>query len=652
MRYLKRAIHLDFHTMPKIPDLGSEFNAKEFAKTLKDANVDYINAFAKCNLGFAYYPTKIGIVYPSLKCDMLGEMVRECHKQGIGISAYFNALLDHEQAIRHREWCSVDKSGRVYNTEEKMTHFFRLMCFNSGYGDYLTSLVKEVLEKYPVDGIFLDCFWYTVATAQCYGKECLDLMKKKGIDILDETKVLEFYRQSMLNFCDRIKKLVGRDKFLIFNGVPYKKHMHHGGSHIEVECLPTGGWGYESFPLDVRYARKVSKQVLGMTGRFHESWGDFGGIKSQVSLEYDCYNAISNAVGCSVGDHMHPRGKLNKEVYNLIGKVYSKIKELEPWTDHAKALTEIALLTVGDSALFPYLNNTESLSGAARMLSELKHQFDIIDEGMNFSNYKIVILSDNILLTLDLKEKIEKYLKSSGSIISSAHSGMNIEKTGFASKKWNLDYLGNEPWNISFIKPLKEINKDMPDFLTTIYKPGISVKAKKGARVLAQLYQPYFNKHWDGYHGYLYIPPDRYSGRPSIVQSENIIHFSFPIFRGYYEHAVITYRTILKNCIEKLLPKPLTIVENLPSFGRATVTEKKGRKMVHLMVYCPELRGSRLQAIEEPIIAKDIKLKLRTDRVKSVSIAPTKEKLDFMISDGYTIVNIPEVNGYQMVVFE
>jgi len=63
--------------MPKIPDLGSEFNAKEFAKTLKDANVDYINAFAKCNLGFAYYPTKIGIVYPSLKCDMLGEMVRE-----------------------------------------------------------------------------------------------------------------------------------------------------------------------------------------------------------------------------------------------------------------------------------------------------------------------------------------------------------------------------------------------------------------------------------------------------------------------------------------------------------------------------------------------------------------------------------------------
>lgn len=40
--YIKRAIHFDFHTMPKIPDLGVDFNAQEFASQLADAKVEYI----------------------------------------------------------------------------------------------------------------------------------------------------------------------------------------------------------------------------------------------------------------------------------------------------------------------------------------------------------------------------------------------------------------------------------------------------------------------------------------------------------------------------------------------------------------------------------------------------------------------------------
>lgn len=70
----RRAIHLDFHTMPGIYDVGRDFDGEVFARTLADAHVDYITVFARCNLGFAYYPTRVGVMHPGLKFDLLGGM--------------------------------------------------------------------------------------------------------------------------------------------------------------------------------------------------------------------------------------------------------------------------------------------------------------------------------------------------------------------------------------------------------------------------------------------------------------------------------------------------------------------------------------------------------------------------------------------------
>ena len=55
-----RQVHLDFHTSPFIPDVGKDFDAEEFARTLKKAKVDSVNVFSKCHHGYCYYPTKIG----------------------------------------------------------------------------------------------------------------------------------------------------------------------------------------------------------------------------------------------------------------------------------------------------------------------------------------------------------------------------------------------------------------------------------------------------------------------------------------------------------------------------------------------------------------------------------------------------------------
>ena len=65
MEKIKRAIHYDFHTLPHIDDIASNWDAEAFAKTLKKANVEIINATAQCNIGYAYFPTKIGKRIPN-----------------------------------------------------------------------------------------------------------------------------------------------------------------------------------------------------------------------------------------------------------------------------------------------------------------------------------------------------------------------------------------------------------------------------------------------------------------------------------------------------------------------------------------------------------------------------------------------------------
>ena len=77
----KWALFFDFHTMPACPDVGAGFDADAFADRVKACGVDYIVFPAKCNLGMAYYDTRVdptnliertGIVYAFVRDEFGG----------------------------------------------------------------------------------------------------------------------------------------------------------------------------------------------------------------------------------------------------------------------------------------------------------------------------------------------------------------------------------------------------------------------------------------------------------------------------------------------------------------------------------------------------------------------------------------------------
>ena len=635
MKRMRRAIHFDFHTMPGIYDFGERFDAAKFAETLADTGVEYVNVFARCNEGFAYYPTKVGVEYPGLKGDMLGDTVRECHKRGIGVTAYMNASYDHEQAIRHREW--TIRNAKINNSNDWVFDYFIDMCYlSSGYKQYMLDMIKEVNDNYDVDGFFIDCMGGNV----CYCADCVREMKKRGVDIDDEAAALQFSKDRRLEFCREVKAIIGNDKHLFFNMMYYD--VQGINTHIEIEGLP-GGQGYDFFLPQVSYARNIEREVLYMTARFQKSWADFGGLKSRAAMEYDIWDAFMNACDYSIGDHLHPAENPDPHVYKMIKEVYAEAAKYEKYTDCAKYLPEIAILTTSNC----YVNN--SGRGAVRMLSELKYNFDVINEDMDFSPYKVIILPDDILITEKLGEKLRAHIGADKGVISSGVSGLNTEKTAFALSEWGVTYDGPDPSNQSYFKMTDTTDEVLGDMRWAMYDQSIIMTANEGTKVLADYVKPYFNRHKDAERGYFYTPPAETDGHAAVTKCGKVYQISFEIFKTYYTGAMLGHKVVVANMLSELVGDKLVLAEQLPKTSRVTVTEKDDMKVLHVKVTYPEKSGDTEVIQDHNYLPRGKKVSVR-GAYSSVTLAPTEEPLSFEVKGEYTEITLPEIRGYAMII--
>ncbi len=637
MRKIKRAIHVDFHTMPGIPDFLERFDAEKFAQTLSDAHVEYVNVFARCNEGFAYYPTKIGVPYEGMKGDMLGDTVKACHARGIGVTAYMNAGYDQEQAIRHRDW--TIKNPEIQKSTDWVYDYFIDMCYyNSGYKDYLIGMVKEVVDNYDVDGIFIDC----MGAGVCYCDACLRSMKKKGLDINDPEAVKRHSMDSQRKFCEDVKAAVGNDKHLFFNMMYWDAKGCN--THIEIEGLP-GGQGYDFFLPQVSYARNVEDELLYMTARFQKSWADFGGLKSYEAMEYDVWDAFMNCCDVSVGDHMHPAENLEPHVYNMIGKVYEKVMEYEPYTEGAKYLPEIGIITESDCFI------DKAGRGAVRMLSELKYNFDIVNPEMDLTRFRVLILPDNITVTDTLKKKLEAHLAEGKGIIASASSGLNAEKTDFAMPEWGVRYAGADTNNQSYYRLLDTSNDIIGDMRYSMYDQGIFMYANEGTEVLAEYIPAYFNRHRTAERGFFYTPAGAADGHHAITKCGNVYHICFKLFETYYTGGMLAHKEIVKCMLESLVSDKLVLADELPRTSRVTLTEKGDMKLLHVKVDYPEIHGEA-QVIESHNCLPAGKKVSVKGSYKKVYTAPDKKAVDFKAVGDYTEITLPEITGYVMLALE
>lgn len=654
----KWSIFFDFHTMPANPDVGKGFDFDAITGQLADAGVDYIVFPARCNLGTAYYDTKIGIKHAALEYDLIGRLNDACMKRNIALTCYINIGLSHEEGLRKRDWLVLQKEGYTY-MPDRLNSFFRQMCYNSGYGQHAVDMVTELLTMHPIAGLFFDC----MMTYPCYGAECMTEMKQLGVDWENDEAIHDYNYMKMNRMAKNLTdaaKAVNPEVMLYCNGIDYEA-QDKLGTYLDFECLPTGGWGYETLSMGARYLRTLGKPVLNMSGRFHKSWGDFGGIRTEPSLEYDMVYGMANAMRPNIGDHFHPRGDINKPVFALYKKIYSNLQRYQPWMEDAKAETDTAVLWQAPYPGYKFMSPAKrafwdkqynGIKGATRLLCELKYQFDIVTDFANWDKYELLVLPDHTVINDEFGKRIRKHLDKGGAIISSAWSGLDPEGKDFVFDEWGCKFLGEDPYDPAFFTPSPELAENLPDMPITLYQKGTSIEPTTGTP-MAEIIAPYYNTHWDGEHGFVYLPPDKPTGRAAAVQNGRVAHFTHPVFSSYIIDAQVPMKHFVENMLKRIMPSPM-VKTNLPSYARTGVTSQPGRRMLHVMSYIPERRGNSVDMIEERIELRDVQVALREDgkQVKSVYLAPDKEALPFEVKDGYVHVTVPKVDGYAMVVFE
>ncbi len=662
-----RQIHLDFHTSEVIGGVGSKFSKAQFQEMLRVGHVNSITVFSKCHHGLSYHETSVGVRHPHLKCELLPLQLEACEEIGVQAPVYLSAGLDEAMAIKHPEWCRQSKDGRLF---EPLKPGFKGLSFSSPYLDYLCAQIEEVARKYDPIGIFLDI----IHPHRDYSVWALRDMRSLGLDPENDSDADEYSMRVLSKYFEKTTAAckVKNPNIRVFHN---SGHIAKGNyeamgwnTHLELESLPTGGWGYDHFPMSAKYVATTGYDFLGMTGKFHTTWGEFGGFKRPNALRYECAAMLAFGSKCSVGDQLHPNGAMNPDTYKLIGAAYKEVEQREPWCVGATPVNEIALLSpeaMHTGILGEYRSKGASEEGASRMLLELGEGFDVLDLEADLSKYKVVILPDEFVLPGngkmgDFEAKLYKYLEGGGKILASGDSGLDADKEDFVLD-FGCENLGRSPWNPDYLIAT-ELSPTPPVRGPFVIHGGAwDVAPREGAQVLSHRARPYFNRTWDHFCSHQHTPDEGHIEFAGAVLSPSAVYFAHSIFRSYRELGQPLYRDLVQDALAHLRGAK-QVETSLPTTGRVSLMKQGEHKryVLHLLHAIPVKRGanssqwgtgsSEVEVIEDLHPVHDVQISVRVpETIKSARLVPEGRELELKLEDGAARFSLEKLDCHAMI---
>ena len=673
MHHLRfRQIHLDFHTSEHIPGIGSRFDKAHWQETLKRAHVDSITCFATCHHGWAYYETEIGEKHPYMGGELLRQQFEACKEIDVNVPIYLTAGINNMAAVEYPEWRQISPEGRLtgWAGSNLEPGFFR-MCFNTGYLDFLCKQIEEVVTLFPTcDGIFLDI----ISQPECACHRCIETMQDTGLDPLIPADRAKHSRHVLLEYYRRTTEAarINDPEMPIFHNsghiTPGDTEILQYFSHLELESLPTGGWGYDHFPSSAKYCANLPHDVMGMTGKFHTTWGEFGGFKHPNALRYECAAMLAVGAKCSVGDQLHPEAVLDESTYDIIGAAYGEVAAKEPWCDHVVPVADIGVIaSTAIQASAGGFEQHESASdvGVSRIMLEGQFLYTMLDPSMDFSGCKAILLPDDVAVSEALKKKLDDYIADGGRLILSGESGPNAAGDGFL---WDLGASceGKSPVQPDYMLPAPALRPDFVQSPMVMYYPPYRTRVIRG-RSLGVVHDSYFNRRYDHFCSHQHTPnlpvaSDFACG----VMHGPFLYFAHPVFSMYRAYGAVAYRHYITKTLQAFLEDDLTVTSNMPSTARLHLNHQpdENRYVLHLLYANTVLRGGRvdmhggtvrdtrpIEVIEELMPLRDVEITANLqEKIQRVTLEPQGQELAFKTEGKRLTLNLDGFTCHQMVV--
>jgi len=664
-----RKIHLDFHTPHWVKQVGQDYDPERLVRTWKEASINAVTVvFGLCACGNSYYESEVAPVHPGLARDLLTPLLPIAKREGISVYVHFGPGINDRAVIEHPEWAMVRRDGTPLDT--KGGKEWGWPCYNSPFiAERLWPQIREFVPLYPdVQGVFFDMVMYPEET--CYCAYCRNKAEALGLDIErpgDRDRLQNETLDGFIEETRRIVKAANPDMLFTCNCRTFIGGVRDDNlDFLELEAPIT--WSSYYYPVMARHLRTLGKPAGGMTTRFPKNWGYFGSLNNATQLKFECAEIMATLGSCCIGDQLHPSGRPDAGVYDLIGEVYRYVKACEPWVLGAETVPYIGLLAdrqrnlaAKDAAAGYYAphQTPSSLYGAGLALLEGNRHFDVLDQDSDLSGYRLLWLPENVALDPALGPKLEQYVKAGGRLLITGgtlwrHPDWRPVFERLAGVR--LERMGESDGE--FVQPLPPYTDRLPEVPYFVKGPFPHWSPDAGTATIARAVHPYENIGTDRRFGHFHAPAGEAAPYPGAVLHTygqgRVAAVAAALAADYFSIGSRHTRQWLLNLTDALLEPDLRLVEvaaDSPSV-EVSLMSQPGRWVLHLIQYGAK-RMAENTVVEEVPARYRIPVTVRPpEQPRRIALVPSGEELTWTWEDGAARFAVPELGIHQMVALE
>lgn len=659
-----------------LPDYEAvKLNADSLVKDLKyfSANTLIINAGGI----MAYYPTQLDFHYrnPYTRPNTLSDVVAKCHAAGIKVIVRFDFSRIHKSIFeKHPDWCYISPKGeRMINDE------MYVVSINAPYvQDRAFRIVKEVLENYPVDGIFLNMPGYLVNNAyegKYYGIDQNEADKKafadftggrelpKAEDRKDSAylKYLEFKSVTGKRWSEKLYELV-KAKSTQIAICTYTDQFVDIIRHESQAAATLPYWPYGASDNVANAAGSYPDHIISNASIQQISFQSrFVAVEpGEVAIRF--YENIAGGSGLDLSLMGDLREYEDERNYAVIKKIYAHHKKNEEWYGNYSSLSKILVIAPG---AWPSGLPAQEYRGIQLMLKEAHIQYDIIEqkEIINradvLKNYKLIILPDITALNSTAVQILKR----------SAQEGVNILATN--------NTLADDPKGLNELFSASIVNGDLDGtgnyiqvddhemFDRLKLQQLVSWRYRLGLydfSLMDERYLPLMSKGRPG-------PPEITGGHEPMgfhavglkkYPKAGAMLFPSNIGRAYFQTGYEQYKNLFLDLVEVLYPQvedqiissaPARIELVLKSYRRNIPSNFKKSGSEGMILHCINLTGFSGNTYFEPLPVYNQRFSIQSDfKPTSVKLLSNKKSIPFTYQQGRINFILPELKEYEALI--
>ncbi len=419
------------------PEIYANMDVESYVRSVVDASANTV----LFNTGgiVANYQTKLPYEWKNPfmgERDFVGELIGKLHEKGIKYIARFDfSKIDPIIAAQKPEWLYVGTNGK--NLEFNGTV---ASCINGGYyQEYAFEILKEVIDNYPIDGIFFNMMGYTGATYTgvsygiCQCENCrkrflettgLKLPKDDNDPNIDEYR--RFQRETSEELYEKVTDFIKlrNPDLIVYN------YNDVGTSWIASESGASMRPGVDN----IYHATTNVKRTLG-------SYKDRTPVNLIMSFQAIGYRNIMSSPDLLrnwwLEDMLHgaPIGFVvvgtlvhfeDRSFIPVVNELFAFHKSNEKLFTNIQAVNKIALVQ----------GTGNEFQGMIKLLSEEHIMYDVIIPSLlgsernprKLEDYDLIILDDIVSMSDELVALLDNYVENGGKLLVTGATSTNDDK--------------------------------------------------------------------------------------------------------------------------------------------------------------------------------------------------------------------------------